>query len=1068
MLDLRNLAHHFLIASFYPMRLFTLVRSFFRIAKFALASITVCLFFQVHSTSFAEEPLEAFISQLKERGYFDVAYDYLERAEKSGSITLELKGRLDFEKADVLIDGLSQVRDPNQRQQNLDQSQVLLENFISKNELHPYASIAKKTLGDLLQKRGELALDKSKSDKTSEADANKLVLQARDYYQKAESVLISSRDSLKETLGRIDPKATDSVRKKMLEKYRIDYLRVRLLLGALPEKLADTYPNDSKEYKENLEKAIALYDDYAKDYHEKLIGYRARFYQARCYYKLGNSKEATTFITDVLDQPEIPEFRDLKRESCLLGVKIWFNEKPPQYLLAIKNMQPLLESISPNDARTETWLELELELARAYYNYHLQVESKSDASAEDKAQSSKAKSLAVDHLRSVARFSSDLKSQAQQLLVEWDVRRKVDDPQQEKPPESFVEARDRANIILTDFSNDQSTLASLEELLKTTPEAEKPALQEQIDATKAAIKSGPGRALELLRSALTKVEPDTSRQDMESLLYNLTFCYFAMEKYQESLVVSEHLLVLSPNSTPAKGASQFAIQSLLQMAAQDDGGAQFEKEELKKLCEQVLRTWPGDPVTVKAAAAMIQLALRANDVQAAEEYMQRVPDGTEGKATLQLNVGFLLWATLRRGEYELSQDKTIEPDARVAKEKEFQDLRVRAQGYLAQALPELKSGDVDGTAARSALALAQLYVDFNKMDEAIAVLENPVYGPLTLIKNDHPASNPTSQFHADVYQAALSAYVGTLGSSDDPAATTQKARTAMQDLKKSLADVPDGDKRLISIYLRMASKVKTKMESLDSATDRAAFRTGLIAFLDAVQKEANELSVLVWVAGTYTSFGEEADEKQDAAKSKEYYEKAASVYEKILQLDEQDPNTLTDGEAFEMTRRYARSMGKSGNHEKAVELYTEILTKQSAIIDIQYDAALALEDWGKATKDVNAFARAMAGTASVVDEKTGRPTNAIWGWGKLGNVVIKYEQYRDRFIDVRYHLAYSRYEYAKLRDTPEKYMAQAKNDILATLRADPKLGGAEARAKFDALLKVIQKELGESPTGLPN
>lgn len=57
-------------------------------------------------------------------------------------------------------------------------------------------------------------------------------------------------------------------------------------------------------------------------------------------------------------------------------------------------------------------------------------------------------------------------------------------------------------------------------------------------------------------------------------------------------------------------------------------------------------------------------------------------------------------------------------------------------------------------------------------------------------------------------------------------------------------------------------------------------------------------------------------------------------------------------------------------------------------------------------------------------------------------------------------------EYALLKKSNEQ-LARAKRDILATEQIVPDYGSKSWQAKFDALMKALQKELGEPITGLP-
>ena len=81
----------------------------------------------------AEEPAEAFLEALRERGYYDVAIDYLDGLENSDLISAEFRKTLPFEKAQTLISSTDNMGDMNLVEVRLDQAQQLLNNTRTKS-----------------------------------------------------------------------------------------------------------------------------------------------------------------------------------------------------------------------------------------------------------------------------------------------------------------------------------------------------------------------------------------------------------------------------------------------------------------------------------------------------------------------------------------------------------------------------------------------------------------------------------------------------------------------------------------------------------------------------------------------------------------------------------------------------------------------------------------------------------------------------------------------------------------------------------------------------------------------
>jgi hypothetical protein len=112
------------------------------------------------------------------------------------------------------------------------------------------------------------------------------------------------------------------------------------------------------------------------------------------------------------------------------------------------------------------------------------------------------------------------------------------------------------------------------------------------------------------------------------------------------------------------------------------------------------------------------------------------------------------------------------------------------------------------------------------------------------------------------------------------------------------------------------------------------------------------------------------------------------------------------------------------------------------------------------------------------DRKTGE--NTIWGWGKIANVLhgqvrradLSPEQqadYRNWFHEARYQMCVCRFRHAlaeKEQTERKKQFELTKTDIALTYQLYPDLGGNDWKPQYVALLKNVQKELGESQAGL--
>ena len=89
------------------------------VKKFALAFLIITGGL-VAVPIFADEPAEAFLEALRERGYYDVAIDYLNGLDNSDLISAQFRKTLPFEKAQTLISSTQNMGDMNLVEVRLD------------------------------------------------------------------------------------------------------------------------------------------------------------------------------------------------------------------------------------------------------------------------------------------------------------------------------------------------------------------------------------------------------------------------------------------------------------------------------------------------------------------------------------------------------------------------------------------------------------------------------------------------------------------------------------------------------------------------------------------------------------------------------------------------------------------------------------------------------------------------------------------------------------------------------------------------------------------------------------
>src|SRR5262249_55541764 len=150
-----------------------------------------------------EDPRTAldFVQALRERGYFDVASDYLEKLRQESGTPDDLRAVLDYEFGRLLIDEASRTGDLVRRKELLEQARNRLDAFTKAHPDHEFASEALVQLARLLVERGHLALLLGEeTDDTSEKNAR--LVEARASFNQARAAYTKADERLRADLKR--------------------------------------------------------------------------------------------------------------------------------------------------------------------------------------------------------------------------------------------------------------------------------------------------------------------------------------------------------------------------------------------------------------------------------------------------------------------------------------------------------------------------------------------------------------------------------------------------------------------------------------------------------------------------------------------------------------------------------------------------------------------------------------------------------------------------------------------------------------------------------------------------
>jgi tetratricopeptide (TPR) repeat protein len=402
-------------------------------------------------------------------------------------------------------------------------------------------------------------------------------------------------------------------------------------------------------------------------------------------------------------------------------------------------------------------------------------------------------------------------------------------------------------------------------------------------------------------------------------------------------------------------------------------------------------------------------------------------------------------------------------DAQRPSTAELNQMRGEARTMLDAGLKEARSGPPTATVAAAALALVQMDLESGQYAQAAELLEDKQCGPLVLVESGHAAASAVG-FAEETYRAALRAYLLVQPARQDEA---DRIMDAME--RRAQASGRDSSDRLARTYANLGRQLQQHLTQLkeEKKTEEAArVATALESFLDRIGRRqgATDAASRIWMAETYYQLARQQTTRVgEANEARRYYEKALAECEQVLNTPAENDSAPQEKLILGLMLRKADCLRNLHRYKEAIQQFAAVLAKKPNLLEAQVAAAYTYQERGE-LEAARWYPYAWQGGSK--DKGTGK--NLIWGWARLAQVVASSEQYRNVFHEARYNQALCRYKYAldQQGEQREKYLRQAKGDIRITAQLYPDLGGEAWRDKYDALLREIQKQTGETTVGL--
>ncbi|MEC7444860.1 MAG: hypothetical protein VX500_00980 [Planctomycetota bacterium] len=1016
------------------------------------------------SVSKAEEPVQQFLNELRNQGYYDEALVYLKDMETSPIAPVTFKDIVTYERAKTLLASLAVVRERVKLESILDSAEQSLDLFITEHRTHPLMGEATELFANLLIKRAELNQEQVDDEGVAEGIKQSLLADSRKQLKKANEIFGNVREDIKQKILRIDSKTTDPQLKTMLGEYRVRYMQVRLNLPQTTLLLAGTYPEGAPEREKLLTEAVDEFTGVRKAYQ----AFQGTFFLATLglaegYAKKGNIDDALLYLEDIFELPQAAELRDLKRRAVVIALPCWRAQDSLNYKEILPKFEATVGTLLPSEMRDIAWLELQLELAGMYREAFEELDAKATKSPEETQQASLYEKRAEELVRELTKNNSPLKIDAQKLLASWGLAKPPVETGGEAPT-NFLQARDKGVAVLTDYDTARVAAETLRAELQTTNDPDRRAeLETQLRSTEQVLRTAPIQAMSYFEMALGMTDGDTPPDDLAVIRRYMAYLYYVQQRYYSAGVLGAFQLRTNPGASGAQSSASIALNAYWSLyQAADAESRDFELTQLQNVADLTLKYFPETAEAIKAANVMSFLSLSKKDLEGARGYLEQIPNSAPERRRAELSIGTQLWSDYLARKFELEKSRRSGELQDAAYQNELamlQPMIDEARQYLEKGVGDLTLGEMDSSTVNAVLAMCQLYLTVQNAPAAVALLERPEAGLLALVDAKH-ASVQNVDLTSNVYRTALRAYIAGLTSTANKADQVAKARQIMRALNQSLGADASGQKRLIALYVDLVSDLKDQMESLGQPTQRLAFGEGVASFLEEVQSTTKDPNLLIWSAETMISVAETLKQDKMNTQAKALFTKA----DKVLTVVSQGNSESSLARRAKVQQ--ARVKKNLGLYPDAIRMFAEILSANPNFVTVQVDAADTYHQWGRAERSTSKIASALAGGEPFQNPKTKREENAIWGWGKLAQVTARDSKFRDIFLQARFNLAYGRMEYALLKKSDDQ-LARAKRDILATAQIVPDYGSKSWKAKYDALMKALQKELGEPQTGLP-
>ncbi len=650
-------------------------------------------------SSTADEKYLDFVQSLRERGYYDVALDYLTQIESRERLPEPVRQLIDYERGKILLLQATDERDLDKRDQQLELSRDHLQKFVTTHPSHGRSAEAMTDLAMILVERGRVAVMQSNSPnkraqrKEFQELARKYFDDARSQYAEAEKKYEAEYKKFPSFIDSTAPKTKQLIEDR--QQALLDLLQARLNMAIVEYEYAQSFDRDAKEFRERLNAAIKKFDEVYTRHRDRMAGLYARMWTGKCYEEMGDIRKAVGFYEE-LRKHEDQNLAPLQKQVIYFHI-ICMNKRGDHVLAQATAERWINEHTK--DARTKQGLGVRMELAAA-------LRDQAKKLPDNDQNRSRLLSQAVSIWNEVARYESEHKELALQEKGKW---------------ASVAGRRDRT--------------LSFDEAFTLADRA-----REEEKWTE---------AIDLYEIALSQVTEKQELGQVNKARYLYGFCLYQAKRYLPAALVLEHIALRHPDSGLAMHSSYISLASYVQSyeTAKPPEQPDVDRTQLTRMAEYLEGRWPDTAEADFARMALGGIALKLEDHVAAARAYVRVSVKSDDYLVAQSRAAEGYWNGYLVG--------VAAPDA-ASRSQELQQHLAKARELYTKTRQD-RIAKLDSTqpipedAVRADLFLAQIHIEGGQ-DKDAALLLDP------LIKTVEERGD-LAKLHLPILTSALQAYV---------------------------------------------------------------------------------------------------------------------------------------------------------------------------------------------------------------------------------------------------------------------------------------------------------------------